>query len=150
MQVITVSGATEITPLIGVSDFIVDLVQTGSTLRQHNLVELDAILESWAVLVANPTSAGAKEVRDLIHAIKSVIDASQKRYLMANVHEKNLDRITALIPGLAAPTVMKLSREGMYAIHAVIDENKMNDLLASLKEAGASGILVMPIERMVV
>jgi ATP phosphoribosyltransferase len=150
VQIISVSGATEITPMIGVSDYIVDLVQTGSTLRQHNLTQLDVIMDTWAVIIANKASARLKEVRDLVDAVKSVIDASKKRYLMANVHSKDLKRVCSIMPGLSAPTIMKLSRQGMYAIHAVIEEETINDLLAKLKKAGASGILIMPIERMVV
>lgn len=150
MHVIEVSGATEITPMLGVSDFIVDLVQTGSTLRQNNLTQLDVIMDSWAVVIGNKSSAKLGEVRDLVDSIRSVIAASKKRYLMANVHQKGLKRVCSLIPGLSAPTVMKLSRSGMYAIHAVIEEDHINELLAKLKQAGASGILVMPIERMVV
>jgi ATP phosphoribosyltransferase len=150
MQVIEVSGATEITPMLGVSDFIVDLVQTGSTLKQNNLTQLDVIMDSWAVVIGNKASAKLGEVRDLVDSIRSVIAASKKRYLMANVNQKNLKRVCSLIPGLSAPTVMKLSRTGMYAIHAVIEEEHINELLTNLKQAGASGILVMPIERMVV
>jgi ATP phosphoribosyltransferase len=150
VKIVPVSGATEITPLIGVSDLIVDLVQTGSTLRQHNLNQIAVLMESWAVVIGNAASAGSQEVQDLIHSLRSVIEASRKRYLMANVHERDLSRVAAIMPGLSAPTVMKLSREGFYAVHAVIEEDHLNDLLARLKKAGASGILVMPIERMVV
>ncbi len=149
LKIISVSGATEITPMIGVSDFIVDLVQTGSTLKQHNLTPLDVIMDTWAVVIGNKAVAKTKEVQDLIDAIKSVIQASKKRYLMANVTSKNLTKVCSMIPGLASPTVMKLSRQGMYAIHAVIEEENINDLLAKLKKAGATGILIMPIERMV-
>jgi ATP phosphoribosyltransferase len=148
-QIIPVSGATEITPYLGVADYIVDLVQTGSTLREHNLTAVETILESTAILIANPKSGKLREALDFVEAVRSVLAASKRRYLMANVHEKEIERVTRLLPGLSAPTVMKLSREGMYAIHAVVDESGLNTLLADLKREGASGILILPIERMV-
>lgn len=148
-QIIPVSGATEITPYIGVADYIVDLVQTGSTLREHNLVPVQTILESSAMLIANPKSKQLREALDFVEAVRGVLAASKRRYLMANVHEKDIERVTRLLPGLSAPTVMKLSKEGMYAIHAVVEEAGLNTLLADLRREGASGILILPIERMV-
>ena len=136
--------------MIGVSDFIVDLVQTGSTLRVHNLAPLATILESRAVLIAGSSGAASRPVEELAHSLKSVITASKKRYLMANVHERDLASVSSILPGLTSPTVMKLSRPGMYAIHSVVGEDDLSDLLRRLQAAGASGILVVPIERMVV
>jgi len=148
-SIIPVSGATEVTPYIGVADYIIDLVQTGSTLREHNLAAVETILDSWAVLIGNPKSKQSADVLDFVEAVRGVQAASKRRYLMANVHEKDMDRVMKLLPGLSSPTVMKLSREGMYAIHAVVEEGGLNSVLANLKREGASGILVLPIERMV-
>ena len=151
VTVVPVSGATEITPSIGVADLITDLTQTGSTLKQNHLVELDTILQSWAAFIAGPSAKG--EVRqtaeDLVHAFDSVENALRKRYLMANIPEKRLQLVVKLIPGLKSPTVMSLAEKGMVAVHAVVDEDHINALVPQLKKAGATGILVLPIERMV-
>ncbi len=147
--IIPVSGATEVTPYLGVADYIIDLVQTGSTLREHNLTAVETILDSWAVLIGNSKSKQSVDVLDFVEAVRGVLAAAKRRYLMANVHEKDMERVMKLLPGLSSPTVMKLSREGMYAIHAVVEEGGLNSLLANLKREGASGILILPIERMV-
>jgi ATP phosphoribosyltransferase len=151
VTVVPVSGATEITPSIGVADLITDLTQTGSTLKQNHLVELDTILQSWAVFIAGPTVKGdiRQDAEDLVHAFDSVENALRKRYLMANIPEKQLTAIVTLIPGLKSPTVMSLAERGMVAVHAVVDEDMVTSLVPQLKKAGASGILVLPIERMV-
>jgi ATP phosphoribosyltransferase len=151
VTVVPVSGATEITPAIGVADLITDLTQTGSTLKQNHLVELDTVLQSWAVFIAGPTVKGdvRQHAEDLVHAFDSVENALRKRYLMANIPEKQLTAVVTLIPGLKSPTVMNLAEKGMVAVHAVVDEELINSLVPQLKKAGASGILVLPIERMV-
>jgi ATP phosphoribosyltransferase len=151
VAVVPVSGATEITPSIGVADLITDLTQTGSTLKQNHLVELDTILQSWAVFIAGPSVKGEtrQNAEDLVHAFDSVENALRKRYLMANIPEKQLTAVVTLIPGLKSPTVMSLAERGMVAVHAVVDEDHINALVPQLKKAGATGILVLPIERMV-
>jgi ATP phosphoribosyltransferase len=151
VAVVPVTGATEITPSIGVADIITDLTQTGSTLKQNHLVELDVILSSWAVFIAGPSAKGdvRQHAEDLAHAFDSVENALRKRYLMANVPEKQLKEIVRVIPGLKSPTVMSLAEKGMVAVHAVVNEDDINALLPQLKKAGASGILILPIERMV-
>ncbi len=151
VTVVPVSGATEITPSIGVADLITDLTQTGSTLKQNHLVELDTVLQSWAVFIAGPTIKAdvRQDAEDLVHAFDSVENALRKRYLMANIPEKQLTAVVTLIPGLKSPTVMNLAERGMVAVHAVVDEDMVTSLVPQLKKAGASGILVLPIERMV-
>lgn len=149
VRIISVTGATEITPYLGVADAIVDLMQTGSTLREHNLRMVDVIMDSWAVVIGNGRRAEDREVRELVDSFKSVIDALRCRYLMANVPSRALSRVTRLVPGLSSPTVMKLAKRGMYAVHAVIDEDRINSIIAELKRLGCSGILIVPIERMV-
>lgn len=151
VTIVPVSGATEITPSIGVADLITDLTQTGSTLRQNHLRLLDVILESWAVYIAGPSAQGAvrQEAEDLAHAFDSVENALRKRYLMANVERARLEEVVRLIPGLKAPTVLDTADRSTVAVHAVVDEDAITSLVPRLKKAGASGILVLPIERMV-
>jgi ATP phosphoribosyltransferase len=149
--IVPVSGATEITPAIGVADLITDLTQTGSTLKQNHLVELDVILQSWSIFIAGPSLQGGarQDAEDLVHAFDSVENALRKRYLMANIAESKLRQIVRLIPGLKSPTVMTLAEKGMVAVHAVVEEDAINALVPALKKAGATGILILPIERMV-
>jgi ATP phosphoribosyltransferase len=151
VRIVPVSGAAEITPYIGVADFIADLTQTGSTLKQNHLTLIDVILDSWAVLIASSSAVGnqPEEIDDLIHAFQSVQAATRKRYLMANVDKKKIPEITKIIPGLSGPTIMQLSVKGKVAVHAVIDEDAINSVVPRLKRAGATGILVLPIERMI-
>lgn len=153
VRIVEVHGAAEVTPNIGAADFIADLVETGSTLRMNHLKVLDVIIESQAVLVASPSSLQEKaaEIRELVSAIQSVVEAETRRYLMANVPVAKLEDIRAFLPGISGPTVMNLiGREDMVAMHVVVKEDELNGVIALLKEAGATGILVVPIERMVV
>lgn len=151
VTIVPVSGATEITPSIGVADLITDLTQTGSTLRQNHLRLLDVILESWAVYIAGSSAQGPvrQEAEDLAHAFDSVENALRKRYLMANVERARLEEVVRLIPGLKAPTVLDTADRSTVAVHAVVEEDAITSLVPRLKKAGASGILVLPIERMV-
>lgn len=150
-RIVPVSGAAEITPHIGVADLIADLTATGATLKQNHLSLVDVILDSWAVLVASPEALKKKyeEIDDLLHAFRSVQDASRKRYLMANVDRKKVREVSRIIPGLSAPTVMELAVKGKVAVHAVVDEDEINNVVPRLKRAGATGILVLPIERLI-
>jgi ATP phosphoribosyltransferase len=151
VTVVPVSGATEITPAIGVADLITDLTQTGSTLKQNHLTIIDSILESWAVYIAGPACLKTRrqDAEDLAHAFDSVELASGKRYLMANIAVSKVDAVVKLIPGLKSPTIVNLAESGLVAVHAVVEEVAINALLPRLKKAGATGILVLPIERMV-
>jgi ATP phosphoribosyltransferase len=151
ISVIPVSGATELTPAIGVADLITDLTQTGSTLKQNHLALLDTILESWAVFIVGKSVAPAarQKAEDLAHAFDSVENALGKRYLMANVPSAKLKEIVKLIPGLKSPTVMSLAEKGLVAVHAVVPEEVVTALVPRLQKAGATGILILPIERMV-
>ena len=151
VSIVPVSGATEITPSIGVADLITDLTQTGSTLKQNHLALLDTILESWAVYIAGPALARSvrQDAEDLAHAIDSVENAVNRRYLMANVERKSVAAVVRLIPGLKSPTILDTADKGLVAVHAVVEEDAINALVPRLKKAGATGILVLPIERMV-
>lgn len=153
VEVVAVSGATEITPHIGVADLITDLVDTGSTLRVNRLRPLEVILESRAIFIANPKSLAEKplEIGELTSALESVVSAEQKRYLMANVPKAVLDQLPALLPGISGPTIMPImGRDDLVAIHAVTSEDALNGVITVLKSIGATGILVVPIERMVI
>lgn len=152
VNVAEVSGATEVAPQIGLADVIIDLTETGSTLKLNHLKEIGVVLESRAVLIVNPKSMVDKRARieEVTGALESVMNASRKRYLMANVPRDSLPSLKTLLPGVSGPTVMNImGRDDMVAIHAVTNEDEVNGVITMLKSIGAAGILVMPIERMV-
>ena len=147
-----VTGSTEVAPRIGLADVIVDLTETGSTLKMNRLREVGLVLESVAVLIANPKAAVDKRliIDEVTSAFESVMNASRKRYLMANVPKDRLQTLNTLVPGVSGPTVMNImGRDDLVAIHAVTNEDSVNGVIAMLKSIGATGILVMPIDRMV-
>ena len=149
--VVPISGAAEITPSIGVADLIVDITQTGATMQQNHLSLIDVIMDSHAIFIGNPTSVRRQkaEVDKIVSAFGSVQAASKKRYVMANVDRANLQKVEELLPGLAGATVLDLAVEDRFAVHAVVREDELNTILSDLKGAGASGILVLPIERLI-
>jgi len=151
VQIVRVSGATEAMPSIGVADLIVDLVETGTTLRLHNFREVVTIERSEAVLIGPSEPMPHRPVPDLLlGAIRSVLDAIPRRYLMANLPRARIPELERICPGLAAPTVMDLQGAGdLAAVHVVVEANRLNEVIPGLKELGASGILVLPIERLV-
>jgi ATP phosphoribosyltransferase len=148
---IPITGSVELAPGLGAAEAIADLVSSGETLRQNGLVELETILESEAVLIAPGSLEPAVEARvaELVVALQSVLAARPKRYLMLNAHDDHLPETLSLLPGIDAPTVLPLAREGMHAVHAVVDAADVVRLLAPLKQAGATGILVLPIEHLI-
>lgn len=152
VEVVSITGAAEIAPHIGVAEVIVDLVSTGSTLKTNGLKEVATILESSAWLVAraaphNNAAVNAK-LRELVPALESVLRARGKRYLMANVPRQALAEVSRVLPGLAGPTVVDLVDSTMVAAHAVVDTADVYRAIADLKELGATGILVTRIERL--
>jgi ATP phosphoribosyltransferase len=152
VKIATVSGATEMTPQIGLADVITDLTETGSTLKLNHLKEVGLVLDSVAVLVANSGSMSSKSSRieEITSAIDSVIGASRKRYLMANVPRTTLPNLESLLPGISGPTIMNIiGRDDIVAIHAVVNDDEVNGIIAVLKDIGGTGILICPIERMV-
>jgi len=153
VQIAEVSGATEVAPQVGLADIITDLTETGSTLKLNHLKEIGVVLESKAVLIANGNSMLEKKERieEVTGAVESVMNASNKRYLMANVPKASLPNLKTLLPGVAGPTVMNIiGRDDVVAIHAVTNEDEINGVITMLKSIGATGILVIPIERMVI
>ncbi|NLI73552.1 MAG: ATP phosphoribosyltransferase [Euryarchaeota archaeon] len=152
VEIIAVSGAAEVTPHLGVADVIVDLVSSGSTLKTNKLVEVAVIAESQAVLVASKKSLDHKEMemRELASAIESVLAAEGKRYLMADVPVDVLDEVRSFLPGVAGPTVLNIAgRDDIVAIHVVVDKAEIYDSVNMLKRIGGTGILIVPIDRMV-
>jgi ATP phosphoribosyltransferase len=151
VDVIPISGAVEVAPRLGLAEAIVDLVSTGSTLAMNGLRPIGDILDSEAVLVANPV-AHRERARDLAAIdtmLGAVIAARDKKYVMMNAPAAKLAELKALLPGLESPSVIPLAHEGMIAIHSVVGADEVWGLLPRLKAAGASGILVLPIEKIV-
>jgi ATP phosphoribosyltransferase len=149
VEVVSLSGAVEVAPRLGLADAIVDLVSTGSTLAMNGLRAIGDILASEAILVANPT-ASRQRVDDLaaiVTMLGSVIAARGRKYLMMNAPATHLPELEALLPGLESPSVIPLAHAGMIAIHSVVGADDVWGLLPRLKAAGASGILVLPIEK---
>jgi len=152
IEIITVSGAAEVTPHIGVADLIVDLVSSGSTLKVNHLKEIAVVAKSNAVVITSEKAYKEKreEIDELVSAIESVENAKNKKYLMADVPVKSLEQVKKYFPGIAGPTVMNImGREDVVAVHVVIDKDQAYDAIAKLKRLGASGILIVPIDRMI-
>ncbi len=152
VEVTTISGAAEVTPHLGVADLIVDLVSSGSTLKTNHLREIAIIAESQAVLIASNEAMRARrtEMEELASAIKSVMDAEMKRYLMADVPVASLEELRSFLPGIAGPTVMNIAgRADVVAVHVVVDKAEIYHSVNRLKRLGATGILIVPIDRMV-
>ena len=152
VEIVEVSGAAEIMPYMNVSDFIVDLVSSGSTLKTNRLVEIHPIIYSQAVAIANKESLKKHKdaIGDIINAIRSIMTAESKKYLMADIPKKQLEKVQSMFPGLAGPTVMNIAgRDDMVAIHVVIDAKDIYDAVNSLQKLGGKGILTLPIDRLV-
>ena len=126
-------------------------MSSGSTLFKNGLQEVYKIFESEAILVANPCLEGGKRVLldQFVFRIKAVLAAKNSKYILLNAPETALDRICALLPGMKSPTVMPLKEKGWVSVHSVVNENKFWEVIGSLKEAGAEGILIIPIEKMI-
>jgi ATP phosphoribosyltransferase len=149
VEVVPLSGAVEVAPRLGLADAIVDLVSTGSTLQMNGLRAIGDILASEAILVAGPTAQEERpgELDSIVLMLGSVIAARDRKYLMMNAPASHLAELEALLPGLESPSVIPLAHAGMIAIHAVVGAAEVWGLLPRLKAAGASGILILPIEK---
>jgi ATP phosphoribosyltransferase len=150
-ELVPVSGSVEAAPRLGLADAIVDLVSTGSTMDANGLRPVGTLLESEAVLVGG--RAAIESRRDLVERLElmlsGVVAARRRRYVMMNAHVDDLPRIRELLPGMGAPSVLQLADEGEIAVHAAVDAGDVWELLPVLREAGATSILVLPIERLV-
>jgi ATP phosphoribosyltransferase len=147
-----ISGSVEIAPGIGLSDAIVDLVSSGSTLFMNGLKEVEVILKSEAVLVKHQSLLPTQQqlLDKLLFRIRSVKKAKNNKYILLNAPNQNLANIVALLPGIKSPTVLPLAQSGWSSVHSVVNENAFWELIEKLKDAGAEGILVVPIEKMIV
>jgi ATP phosphoribosyltransferase len=147
---VPLSGSVEVAPKLDIADAIVDLVSSGSTMLINGLRPIEDVLESEAVLVGRPGTASENgTISQIILTIGSVVAARSKRYIMMNAPADAVAVIEALIPGFEAPTVIPLAHDHMVAVHSVVDSARLGRVLPELKEAGASGILVLPIDQLI-
>ncbi|WP_395052499.1 ATP phosphoribosyltransferase [Flavobacterium sp.] len=146
-----ISGSVEIAPNIGLSDAIVDIVSSGSTLFKNNLKEVEVILKSEAVLAVSPSISNENQIilDKLLFRIQSVLKARKSKYILMNIPNNKIEEISKILPVLKSLTVMPLAEEGWSSVHSVIEEETFWDVIDKLKNAGAEGILVCPIEKMV-
>ena len=151
-KIIEVSGATEITPRLGLSDVVVDITSSGSTLKSNKLKIIDKILKSSAIVIANKGLSEDKKEKTqvVLRALKSVMDAREKKYLMAHVPKAALDEIRSFLPGLSSPTIMTLAGDDEHVVmHVVVDADKVFDSIDILKKLGGQGILIITVDQMV-
>jgi ATP phosphoribosyltransferase len=149
VDVVEVTGATELTPHVDMADAIVDITSTGTTLQVNRLEVVAEVLASSVHLVARRDVVGDAKTEQVHTALDSVVAAEDKRYLMMNVPQDDLAAVREVIPGLGGPTVMDIDEDGMVAVHAVVDERDVFETINEVKAEGASGILVTEIERLV-
>jgi ATP phosphoribosyltransferase len=151
VEVIPLSGAVEVAPRLGLAEAIVDLVSSGETLASNGLRSIGELFPSEAVLVGNAGSlqAEAEAVDRLVTMLGAVLEGRRRKYVMMNAPAERLAQLESLLPGLESPSVIPLAHAGMIAIHAVVGADDVWGLLPRLKAAGASGILVLPIEKLV-
>ena len=146
-----ITGSVEISPGIGLSDAIFDIVSSGSTLVSNNLREVEIVMKSEALLIGTPNMSAEKRavLDELLFRIEAVKNAEDKKYVVMNVPTENLDAIIKVLPGMKSPTVMPLATPGWNSVHTVIDEKSFWQIISQLKELGAEGILVIPVEKMI-
>lgn len=154
VETVTISGSVEIAPTIGVADAIADIASSGASMKMNDLRPIETIFDSQAVLIANPKTLldkAKKEIIDLLLTrLKAVLAADRYKYVMMNLPISALERISDLIPGLKSPTVVPLADKDWVAVHSVIKEEIFWEVVESLKAAGAQGILVTPIEKLII
>ena len=148
-EIRTISGSVEIAPGLGLSDAIFDIVSTGGTLKSNGLKHFAEVMKSEAVLIGRNGIENEPLIIELIQRIQSVLRAKETKYVVLNAEVKNIDQILTLLPGVKSPTVVPLAEEGWVAIHTVIPERDFWEKISLLKGAGAQGIVVMPIEKII-
>ena len=150
-EIHVITGSVEISTGIGLADAIFDIVSSGSTLVSNNLKEVETVLASDAVLISTPGLSEEKRrvLEELMFRIEAVMSAADKKYVLMNAPRSAVDAIVGVLPGIKSPTVMPLAQEGWCSIHTVLDEERFWDIIGRLKAAGAEGILVLPIEKMI-
>ncbi|OGJ50872.1 ATP phosphoribosyltransferase [Candidatus Peregrinibacteria bacterium RIFOXYB2_FULL_32_7] len=153
IEIISFKGGVEVTPYLNIADGIADLTSTGSTLKTHDLVEFEEIFKSEAKLIVNPKSLQNNQKKQKILKLKtrisSLIQAKNTKYIMMNAPVTAISKIIEIIPGLASPTILPLNKKNWVAIHSVVPENVFWEVIEKLKNVGATGILVGPIEKMI-
>ncbi len=147
-----ITGSVEIAPRIGLADAICDLVSSGSTLFTNELEEIETVLASEAVLIENPNLSGVKKkiLEKLLFRIRAVRKAQNNKYVLLNAPNEKLNAICEMLPGMKSPTILPLAEPGWSSIHSVINEMDFWNVIEQLKENGAQGILIIPIEKMIV
>ena len=150
-EIHVITGSVEIAPSIGLSDGIFDIVSSGSTLITNHLKEVEVLMKSEALLISNPKLSADKQsvLEELLFRFDAVKMAEDKKYVLMNVPTENIEKIIEVLPGMKSPTIMPLAKEGWNSLHAVIDEKRFWDIIGKLKALGAEGILVIPIEKMI-
>jgi ATP phosphoribosyltransferase len=147
-----ITGSVEIAPGIGLADAIFDIVSSGSTLVSNRLKEVEVVMRSEALLIGNKAMSEEKRevLRELLFRIEAVKTAEDKKYVLMNVPKEKLNDVVAVLPGMKSPTVMPLAQEGWCSVHTVLDEQRFWEIIGKLKALGAEGLLVLPIEKMIV
>ena len=150
-EIHVITGSVEISPGIGLGDAIFDIVSSGSTLVSNNLNEVEVVMKSEALLIGNKNLSDEKRavLDELLFRIEAVKNAEDKKYVLMNVPSENLEKIIKVLPGMKSPTVMPLATPGWNSVHTVIDEKSFWGIISQLKELGAEGILVIPVEKMI-
>lgn len=150
-EIHVITGSVEIAPGIGLADAIFDIVSSGSTLVSNNLKEVETVMQSEAVLIGTPNLSAEKRaiLDELIFRIEAVKAAEDKKYVLMNVPTDRLKEITEVLPGIKSPTIMPLATEGWSSVHTVLDQKCFWEIIGKLKALGAQGILVLPIEKMI-
>ncbi len=146
-----ITGSVEISPGIGLADAIFDIVSSGSTLISNNLTEVEVVMQSEALLIGNKRMSEEKRsvLSELLFRIEAVKAAEDKKYVLMNVPTDKIQEVVSILPGAKSPTVMPLATEGWSSVHTVIDEKRFWEIIRQLKDLGAQGILVVPIEKMI-
>ena len=147
-----ITGSLEVSPGIGLADAIFDIVSSGSTLVSNRLKEVEVVMKSEALLIGNKNLCDEKKeiLRELLFRMDAVKTAEDKKYVLMNAPEDKLEEIVAVLPGMKSPTVMPLAQKGWCSVHTVLDEKCFWEIIGKLKALGAEGILVLPIEKMII
>lgn len=150
-EIHVITGSVEISPGIGLSDAIFDIVSSGSTLVSNNLCEVETVQKSEAILIGNPNMAEEKLkiLDEMLFRFEAVRSAQDKKYIMMNAPKQKINEIIAVLPGIKSPTIIPLADEEWCSIHTVLDEKRFWEIIGKLKDLGAQGILVTPIEKMI-
>jgi ATP phosphoribosyltransferase len=146
-----ISGSVEIAPGIGLADAVCDIVSSGSTLLTNGLREVETVLKSQAVIIANKSLDDEKQkiLDKLLFRIRAVKNGKENKYILLNAPESAIPKISKILPGMKSPTILPLMEKGWYSLHSVVREDEFWESINKLKEAGAEGILVIPIEKMI-